>query len=180
MFFGAHSISILNVAWRDRVVNRIGIFSWQGIYSLISLVGLILIIEGYQVARQSPVILYLPPVWLQHLALLLLIFVFPLLLATYIPGRIQTITKHPMLAATKIWAFSHLLVNGSLADVVLFGSFLSWAVADRISLKRRNSDSIPMLPSSRANDFIIIVVGILLYIVFFFWLHEWLIGISPA
>ena len=180
MFFAVHSISIVNVAWHDRVVARIGIFSWQAIYALISIIGLILIIQGYQVARQSPVILYLPPVWLQHLALFLLTFVFPLLLATYIPGRIQTVTKHPMLAATKIWAFAHLLANGSLADVVLFGSFLAWAVVDRISLKRRNNASIPMLPSSQANDFIIIVVGLVLFLVFFFWLHEWLIGISPV
>jgi uncharacterized membrane protein len=180
MFFGAHSISIINVAWRDRVVARIGIFSWQGIYSLIAIIGLILIIQGYPVARQSPVILYLPPVWLQHLALVLLVFVFPLLLATYIPGRIQTLTKHPMLAATKIWAFAHLLVNGSLADVILFGSFLGWAVADRISLKHRGKGSVPMLPSSAANDIIIIVFGLLLYLAFFFWLHEWLIGISPG
>jgi uncharacterized membrane protein len=179
IFLGVHSISIINVAWRDRVVARIGVLLWQGIYSLISVIALIMIIQGYQTAQQAPIILYLPPAWLNPVALVLLIFIFPLLLAAYIPGRIQTITKHPMLAATKIWAFAHLLVNGSLADVVLFGSFLAWAVLDRISLKRRRPDSMPMLPATKANDTIVIVAGLLLYAVFLFWAHEWVIGISP-
>jgi len=178
IFFGVHSISIINVSWRDHVVTRIGLLTWQGIYSLISVIGLTLIIYGYTLAQQAAVILYLPPAWLYWVAILLLVFIFPLLLATYMPGRIQTITRHPMLAATKLWAFAHLLVNGNLADVVLFGAFLFWAVVERISLKRRRPDLVPMLPSSRANDAIIIVVGLLLYVVFIVWLHEWITGIS--
>ena len=110
----------------------------------------------------------------------MLIFVFPLFLAAYLPGRIQAATKHPMLAATKIWAFAHLLVNGTLADVLLFGSFLTWAVLDRISLKRREQRPIPWALPSRFNDAIAVGGGLALYAVFVLWLHAWLFGVSPV
>ncbi|MGB5539361.1 MAG: NnrU family protein, partial [Gammaproteobacteria bacterium] len=134
-------------------------------------------IWGYGLARQDPVVLYLPPAWLRHVAMLLLIFMFPLLLATYLPGRIQAATKHPMLVATKLWALAHLLANGNLADVLLFGSFLTWAVVDRISLKRRPAQDVPALPASRFNDALAIVLGLALYAAFVFWGHGWLIGV---
>jgi uncharacterized membrane protein len=124
-------------------------------------------------------VLYVPPVWLRHVALLLLIFVFPLLFAAYLPGRIKTATKHPLLAATKIWAFAHLLANGTLADVILFGSFLVWAVADRISMTHREQRPIPQAPPSKANDAIAIVLGLGVYVAFVLWLHSWLFGVSP-
>jgi uncharacterized membrane protein len=177
VFFATHSISIVNVSWRDRVAARIGTLTWQGLYSLAALAGLLLIIWGYGLARQDPVVLYQPPVWLRHGAMLLLIFVFPLLLATYLPGRIQTVTRHPMLVATKLWALAHLLANGNLADVILFGSFLVWAVADRISLKRRTAPNVPALPTSRINDALVIVLGLALYVFFVFGGHSWLIGV---
>jgi len=177
LFFATHAISIVNVSWRDRVAARIGTLTWQGLYSLAAMAGLLLIIWGYGLARQDPVVLYLPPDWLRHGAMLLLIFVFPLLLATYLPGRIQTAAKHPMLAATKLWALAHLLANGNLADVLLFGSFLVWAVVDRISLKRRTPPQVPALPSSRVNDVLVVVLGLALYVAFVFRGHEWLIGV---
>lgn len=179
LFFAAHSVSIINSSWRDRVAGRIGEGPWKGIYSLISIAGLVLIVWGYGLARQDPVILYVPPHWLGHVALLLMVFVFPLLLAAYLPGRIKAATQHPMLAATKIWAFAHLLVNGSLADVLLFGSFLVWAVADRISMKHRVQRPIPGAPPSKANDAIAVIMGLGLYVVFVFWLHDKLFGVSP-
>jgi uncharacterized membrane protein len=111
--------------------------------------------------------------------MLLLVFIFPLLLATYLPGRIQKATKHPMLVATKIWALAHLLANGGLADVVLFGGFLAWAVVDRISLKRRTPLPVPGAPPSRINDILAIVLGLGLYVAFVLWLHKMLIGVSP-
>ncbi|MGB5474721.1 MAG: NnrU family protein [Gammaproteobacteria bacterium] len=177
LFFATHSISIVNVSWRNRIAARIGTLSWQGLYSMAALAGLLLIIWGYGLARQDPVVLYLPPAWLRHGAMLLLIFMFPLLLATYLPGRIQTVTKHPMLIATKLWALAHLLANGNLADVLLFGSFLTWAVVDRISLKKRPVQVVPALPASRINDVLAIVLGLALYVVFVFWGHGWLIGV---
>lgn len=179
LFLGIHSASIINAAWRDRMATRLGIFIWQGLYSLVAIAGLVLIIQGYDLARQDPLILYQPPIWLRHITLLLLVFVFPLLLAAYLPGRIQTVTKHPMLVATKIWALAHLLANGSLADVILFGVFLAWAVADRISLKRRTPLPVPGAPPSRFNDALAIILGLGLYLAFIFGLHAWLFGVSP-
>ena len=124
--------------------------------------------------------LYEPPPVLRHLTLLLMLPVFPLLIAAYMPGRIKVVTKHPMLVAVKLWAFAHLLANGTLADVLLFGGFLAWAVADRISLKRRPSRPVPGAPPGPANDLIAIVVGLVIYGVFVTWGHQWLIGVSPV
>jgi uncharacterized membrane protein len=179
LFFAAHSISIVNDAWRNRMARRLGELGWQGLYALVAAAGLGLIVWGYGLARQEPVVLYVPPFWLRHLSLLLLVFVFPLLLATYLPGRIREITKHPMLVATKLWAVAHLLANGTLADVLLFGSFLVWAVADRISLERRAPRPVPGAPPSRLNDAVAVLGGLVLYAAFALWLHHWLFGVSP-
>lgn len=179
LFLGVHSVGIFASAWRERVVGRIGEIPWKLIYSAVSLVGLVLIVRGYGLASIEPVGLYAPPVWTRHLTLLLMVPVFPLLLATYLPGRIQTTMKHPMLLAVKIWAFAHLLANGNLADVVLFGSFLAWAVVDRISLKRRTQLPVPGAPVGKANDLIAVVGGLVLYGVFIGMLHAWLFGVSP-
>ena len=178
VFFAVHSVSIVNEPWRDRMVARLGEWPWKALYSLMAIVGFALIIWGYGLARYDPVILYSPPPWLRHLAMLLLVPVFTLLLATYLPGRIQSATKHPMLAATKLWAAAHLLANGMLADTVLFGSFLAWAVVDRVSLKRRMQRSVPSAPPSKANDLIAVLIGLSLYVAFVLWLHDWLIGVA--
>ena len=180
IFLGWHSVSIVNEPWRDRMVAKLGEERWKGLYSLAAIVGFLLIIWGYGLARHDPVVLYAPPAWMRHIAMLLLIPVFPLLLATYFPGRIQAATKHPMLLATKLWAFAHLLANGMLADVLLFGAFLAWAVVDRISMKRRTEGPIPGLPPAKMNDVIAIVAGLALYVAFVLWLHKWLIGVSPV
>lgn len=151
---------------------------WRALHGLVSLAGLVLIVWGYGLARQEPVVLYLPPSWLRHVALLLLLFVFPLLLAACFPGRISRRLKHPLLVAVKVWAFSHLLMNGMLADVLLFGAFLAWAVADRISLKRRPPrQSAITAPASPWNDAIAVVGGLALYAAFVGGLHGWLIGV---
>lgn len=121
--------------------------------------------------------MYTPPPWLWNVALLLLIPVFPLLLATYLPGRIQATVKHPMLLATILWATAHLLVNGTLADVLLFGGFLVWAVADRVSLEHRTNNLVPQLPRSSVNDVIAVVAGLAIYFAFGFWLHHRLFGV---
>jgi uncharacterized membrane protein len=179
VFFAVHSIAIVADDWRRRMIVRLGEWPWKGLYSVIAVAGLLLIIWGYALARQEPVVLYTPPAWLRHVAAVLLVPVFPLLFATYLPGRIQSATKHPMLAATKLWALAHLLANGTLADVLLFGAFLAWAVADRISLKRRAGSWVPMLPRTAANDLIAVVGGLGVYVVFTLWLHAWLFGVSP-
>ena len=180
IFFAGHSVSIVAGAWRDRMAVRLGAGIWQGLYATVAIIGFVLIVYGYGLARQEPVILYSPPVWLRHATLLLMIPVFPLLLAAYLPGHIQAATRHPMLVAVKLWAFTHLLANGTLADVVLFGSFLTWAVIDRISMKRRVQRPVPGAPPSRANDIVAVVAGLTLYAAFVVWLHTWLFGVSPT
>ena len=179
IFLGIHSISIVNESWRNRMLEKIGEWTWKGIYSLVSIFGFILIVWGYGATLHDSVLVYSPPLWLQHFSLVLLLPVFILLVAAYFPGRIKAVTKHPMLLSTKLWAVAHLLSNGALVDVILFGSILTWAIWDRISLGRRQPRSIPGAPQSNFNDIIASVVGIGLYCAFIFWLHELFIGV-PA
>ena len=177
IFFGGHSVSIVNDPWRGRMVAKMGEWPWKGLYALVSLIGFVLIVWGYGLARHDPVVVYTPPGWLHPVAMVLLVPVFPLLLATYLPGRIQAAAQHPMLVATKLWAVAHLLANGMLADVLLFGAFLVWAVLDRISMKHRTQRPVPSVPPSRVNDLIAVAGGLALYAAFVLWLHGWLIGI---
>ncbi len=181
LFFGIHSVAIVAPGWRDGMVRRLGPVPWKAIYALVALVGIVLLIHGYGSVRWSATILYVPPDWMRHLGTLLLLPVFPLLLATYLPGRIRTTLKHPMLVAVKLWAISHLLMNGRTVDVLLFGVFLAWAVVDRISLKRRPAGPAraPTLPATPVNDVVAVVGGLAIYVVFALWLHTWLIGV-PA
>lgn len=187
LFLGVHSVAIVAPTGRDRLVQRLGENAFKGAYSLLSLAGLVLIVWGYSATREAPVLLYALPGWARHVAALLMLPVFVLLLAAYLPGRIKTATKHPMLVAVKLWALSHLLAQsatgGTLADVLLFGAFLAWAVADRISLKRRAAAgplrTVPTLPASGANDAIALVGGLALYALFVFWAHAWLFGVRP-
>ncbi len=179
IFLGVHSIGFAAPGLRDRAVSRWGGGVWKGLYGLMSLVGLVLIVHGFGLARRAPMVLYAPPGWMRHLTFLFMLPVFPLLIAAYLPGRIKTAAKHPMLAAVKFWAFSHLLANGTLADLLLFGGFLAWAVLDRISLKRRPP---PQLRTARAgglNDVVALVLGLALYAVFIGWAHARLFGVSP-
>ena len=176
LFLGTHSISIVAPAVRDRLAERLGLL-WKLGFSLDAVIGLALIAYGYAQARQAPTVLYTPPAELRYVTLVLMLIAMPLVLASVLPGRIATATRHPLLAAVKAWALSHLLVNGTLADVVLFGSFLVWAVAERISLKRRTPRATAHLPAGPANDAIVIVGGIALAAAFIYGLHEWLVGI---
>lgn len=183
LFLGIHSVSIVSASGRHRLVQQMGEGPWKGLYSLVSLAGLVLIVVGYGAAREAPVVLYTLPNGFRHLAAVLMLPVFVLLLAAYLPGRIQRAAKHPMLLAVKLWALAHLLANGTLADVLLFGGFLAWAVVDRISVKKRAAAGLlrpgPVLPGSKANDAIALVGGLGLYVLFVVWAHAWLIGVRP-
>ena len=187
LFLGIHFVRIVAPAWREARIARMGVGPWKGIYSAVSLLGLVFIVWGYAAARLDPVLLYQLPRGLQMLTALLMLPVFVLLLAAYLPGRIQSATKHPMLLAVKLWALSHLLVNGSLADVLLFGGFLIWAIAARVSVKHRvaehapagRGDKTPSLPASKANDVIALAGGLVLYVVFAMWAHLAWIGVRP-
>ena len=187
LFLGVHSVAIVSPQGRDRLASRLGENAFKGLYSLVSAVGLGLIVWGYGLSRENPVLLYSLPGGFRHLAALLLLPVFVLLLAAYLPGRIQRAAKHPMLLAVKLWALAHLLAQsvtgGSLADVLLFGGFLLWAVADRVSLKRRAQAgalrTVPVLPASGANDLIALFGGLALYGVTVMWAHAALFGVRP-
>jgi len=176
LFIGTHAISIFADDWRNSMVARIGQNAWRAIYSVVSLLGLGLVFVGYGMARADPLIVYQPPFVLRYLALALLLAIFPLLLSTYLKGRISTAAKHPTLLAVKLWATAHLLVNGSLADVVLFGSVLAWAVADRITLKRRPAKATSSVNSWAMNDSIAVIGGLGIYVGFVLGVHLWLTG----
>ena len=183
IFLGIHSVSIVSRSARDGWVRRLGEGPWKGLYSVAAAVGLVLIVIGYAAARAEPVVLYQPPVWTRHVALLLMLPSIVLLVAAYTNGHIRRVTKHPMLLATKVWAVAHLLANGTLADVILFGSFLLWAVADRIAVKRRAVDQHGSAPTPAApkasNDIIAIAIGLAVYAWLVLQGHAWLIGVSP-
>jgi len=178
LFLGIHSVAIVALPLRNRAaaVSEMG---WKLFYAIISLAGLWLIARGYAQYRLDPYIVYVTPVWMRHLAALLLLPVFILFLAPYFPGRIKRVTVHPQLIAVKLWAVSHLLVNGALGDLVLFGSFLAWAVVDRISMKRREQRPLPGAPESAYNDVILVIAGLALYGATVVWGHKWLIGVAP-
>jgi len=179
VFLGMHSVSIFAPQWRGAMASRMGTLPWKGLYSAVSIVGFVLLWKGYALARLEPIPVYVPPAGLRHVAALLMLPVFPLLLAAYLLGRIKALAVHPMLVAVKLWAVSHLLANGMLADIVLFGAFLAWAVMDRISLKRRAPANTPSLPRSAVNDAVVVIGGLALYGVFVGRWHEALIGVAP-
>ena len=179
IFLGMHSVVIVSPELRTRAAQRFGEGPWKGLHGLISLIGLGLIIQGFALARHAPIVLYTPPSYLRLAAFLFMLPVFPLVIAAYLPGRIKTAMKNPLLVAVKCWAFAHLLANGGLADVLLFGGFLAWAVLDRISLKRRPPLAIRTAPAGPFNDAIAVLFGLGVYALFIGWAHQRLFGVSP-
>ena len=179
LFLGLHSISIVAGGLRDRLIARLGERPYKGLHALLSLAGFGLLVVGFAGARVGSPVLYAPPAWLRHVALVLMLPVFPLAFAAYLPGRIQARVGRPLLEATKTWAIAHLLANGSLADVVLFGPFLAWAVVDSISIKRRPPRAVPGAPPGRFNDLIAVLAGLGAYALLVGGLHLRLFGADP-
>lgn len=182
LFLGIHSVRIVAPDFRDAQIAARGEGAWKGIYSVISALGLVLIVWGYGQARQDPVIFWTSPAWMSHLVALLMLFSFIFLAASQIPaGRIKAALKHPMLVGVKIWALAHLLVNGDLASAVLFGGFLAWAVVDRISEKKRLAAGKTRNPVAGpvSRDILAVAVGVVAYVLFVLYLHQWLIGVPP-
>jgi len=181
LFLGAHSVRIVADDWRTKRVAAMGEGPWKAVYSIVAIAGFVLIAWGYGEARTAPTVLYAPPVWTKHLAALLTWPAFVLLAASKTPGtRIKAAVGHPMVVGTKIWAFAHLISNGTLADVLLFGSFLAWAVLDYTAARRRDrraGTTYAVGPISR--DLIAVVVGTVAWIAFALWLHGPLIGVRP-
>ncbi len=177
LFLGAHSVRIVAPAWREAQIARFGRHAWRGLYSLASLAGFVLLVWGYGQARQQPVVLWTPPTGLRHLAAPLVLVAFILIAASQVGGNlIQARLQHPMLLGTKLWAFAHLLANNTLADLVLFGSFLVWAVLAFRSARRRGRVEVVIKPARTA---IAVLAGCALWAFFAFWAHAAWIGVRP-
>ena len=181
LFLAVHSVRIFADPWRTRTIATYGEKPFKGIYTLISLAGFALIVWGYGLARHNPVVLWTPPRGMNHLAALLMVFSFILLFAAYVPrNAIKAKLHHPMVLGVKVWALAHLLANGMLADVVLFGAFLLWAVFDFRAARRRDREGNVQYAAGTAKGTVIaVVVGLVAYAVFAFWLHGVLIGVRP-
>lgn len=181
LFLGVHSVRIFAEDWRTARIAGSGERTWRGIFSIVSIVGFILIVYGYGQARMATTLLYTPPASMRHFASLLVLPAFILIAAAYVKGtRTKARLGHPMILGVKVWAFAHLLSNGTLAAVVLFGAFLAWAVLDYIASRRRDraaGTTYAVGPISR--DLIAIGVGGLVWAIFGFWLHGPLIGVRP-
>ncbi|MFO1114986.1 MAG: NnrU family protein [Beijerinckiaceae bacterium] len=182
VFLGVHLVPT-SVQGRAGLVGKLGENGYKVAFSVASLIGFVMIVWGMGAARGSAADpqLWHPPVWTRHLAFALMLPAFILLVAAYVPSHIRDKAKHPMLAAVKFWALAHLLANGDLAGLLLFGAFLAWAVYDRISVKKRGAKG-PLgdRHGGVTNDIIAVVVGILLYLAMFRWGHPLLIGVPLA
>ena len=178
VIIGIHLVPAFSVV-RERLIERLGTNGYRLLFSVISTLGLALLIWG--VARAPVIQVWSPPTWTRYVAMVLMLPVFPLLIAAYLPGKIKAKLKHPFLVAIKTWALAHLIANGDLASIILFGSFLAYAVFDRIALKRRAATGLVTVPEPgpARNDLIAVVGGLILYVVFLVWLHPLLIGTSP-
>jgi uncharacterized membrane protein len=181
VFLGVHSVRIFANDWRNRQVEKLGIGTWKGIFSALSFIGLILIILGFDEARSNPTWLWNPPVWTRHLAALLTLPAFVLIVAAYVPGsNIRAKLGHPMILGVKLWAFAHLLANGTVADVLLFGSFLVWAIADFAVSRRRDRENGTIRVGGKSSaDVTAVILGIIAWAIFAMVLHGPLIGVRP-
>jgi uncharacterized membrane protein len=180
VFIGVH-VFVTMREQRAGVIARLGEGPYKGLFSVLSLVGIILIGYGFARYRAAGTIdIWYPPAWMRHITVLLVWPAIVCVVAAYIPGEIRRVLKHPMLVGVKLWALAHLLSNGDLGSIILFGSILSWAVFDRISLKRRSDPGAPAIPAGgRGNDILAVVIGTLLYLALGFWFHPYVIGV-PA
>lgn len=181
IFLGTHSVRIVADDWRAAQRARLGAQGWKLVYTLLSLLGFGLIVWGFGLARRAPVLLWSPPSAMRHVAALLTLAAFVLLAATYVPRNgIKARLHHPMVLGVTIWALAHLLANGSLADVALFGSFLVWAKLSYLAARRRDrADRVVYPPGTTSGTIVAVGVGIAAWAAFAFWAHGWLIGVRP-
>lgn len=181
LFLGVHSTRIFADGWRTATMERFGEREYKFLYSLLSIAGFVLIVWGYGLARQDPTVLWnAPPAWLRHGVSLLTLLAFVLLVAAYVPGNhLKVKLRDPMILGVKLWAFAHLVANNTLADAVLFGSFLVWAVLDFRSARRRRKTLASVPEAVMSRTVITVVVGVAAWAVFAFWAHRAWIGVSP-
>jgi uncharacterized membrane protein len=181
LFLGTHSVRIFAEGWRTGMVAKLGPNGWKGVYSALALLGFVLIIWGYGQARLTPVPLWTPSVGMRHLASLLTLLAFILLAAAYVPrNAIKARIGHPMVVAVKVWALAHLLANHTLADLLLFGTFLIWAVLNFRAARARDRLAGTTRPAgTAAGTAITVIVGLVAWAVFAFWAHAAWIGVRP-
>ena len=181
LFIGAHSTRVFADDWRTRTIERLGELKWKGLITALSIAGFVLMIVGYDQARMTPIALWQPPIWTRHVAVLVNLLAFVLLAAAYVPRNIiKSKIGHPMIAGVKIWALAHLLANGNLADVLLFGGFLIWAVLNfRVSRRRDRINGTVYPEAAMANSLITLAIGLGAGVVFMLWLHVRWVGVSP-
>jgi uncharacterized membrane protein len=181
LFLGLHSTRIVAEDWRAGMLQRLGDNGWKGLVSLLSIASFALLVWGYGLARQQPVVLWSVPIWTRHLAALLTLVSFVLLMAAYVPrNAIKARLHHPMVLGVKVWALAHLLANNTLADLLLFGSFLLWAVFSfRAARQRDRVLSVVYPPGQAGATAVTVVVGVLAWAGFAFWAHSALIGVRP-
>ncbi len=181
LFLGVHSVRIVADGWRSAQLARLGEKRWKGLYSLAAFAGLGLIIWGYALARQQPQLLWTPPLGLRHASGLLMLFSLMLLAAANVPrNRIKTLVHHPMLLGTQLWAVAHLLANGNVADVLLFGGFLVWSSVDLVSaVQRDRAAGVAYQGGTMQGTLIAIAAGCALWLLLAFWLHGVLFGVRP-
>jgi uncharacterized membrane protein len=182
LFLGVHSTRIFADGWRTATIARVGEMPWKGIYSVLSIAGFALLVWGYGLARHDTPVVWTPPRTMAHVTALLVLIAFVLVTAAYVPGnRIKAKLHHPMILGVKTWAFAHLLSNGTLADIVLFGAFLAWAVVDYSASRRRDrANGTVYPPGTGSRTAITVVVGLVAGVVFAVWLHGPLIGVRPV
>jgi uncharacterized membrane protein len=184
LFLAIHSARIVADDWRTRTIARVGEGAWKGIYSLLSIGAFVLLVWGYGQARIDNIgsmVLYDPPVFMRHVTGLLMLVSLVLLAAAYVPGNhIKAALGHPMLLGVKLWAFAHLLSNGRLADVILFGAFLAWAVVDFIAARRRDRAASTVYAAGQgARTVLTVFAGATAWVALVLGLHLWLIGVPP-
>ena len=181
LFLGAHTVRIAAEGWRNRVSDQIGESRWRLAISAVSLLGLVIMVWGYGLARQTPLQLWEPPIAMRHLAALLTLPAFVLLAGAYVPGNwFKARWHHPMVLGVKLWALAHLLANGNLNQVVLFGSFLIWSVLSfRAARARDRRDAVQPLPIRRGATLVTLMLGVSVWLAFTLWLHGLLIGVRP-
>lgn len=181
VFIGVHSTRLVAPAWRDAQAVRFGEHGWKGLYSVASLVGFVLIVWGYGVARQAPTVLWVPPLGTRHLTALLVAVALVLIAAAYVPAnRIKRAIGHPMMVGVAVWALGHLFANGTLNAVVLFVVFLIWgAVGALVSRRRDQLAGVRYPDGTLSGDMKVVIIGLVAWAIFAFVLHRWLIGVSP-
>jgi uncharacterized membrane protein len=181
LFLGVHSVRLVADDWRSAMVARLGLNGWKGVYTLLSVAGLALVVIGFGQVRAQPTLLWVPPIWMRHLASLLNLAALIMIVAAYVPGNhIKAKLGHPMVLGVKVWALAHLVSNQMLSELILFGAFAVWAVFEFRGLRARDRAAGTTYPAGRAGPTAVaVLVGTALWAALAFWGHGVLFGVKP-